>query len=43
MIAEIYAAFMILASSTTGCLSIYYANKTNRSNNLQDQYYPDEY
>lgn len=43
MIAEIYAAFMILASSTTGCLSIYYANKTKRSNNLQERYYPEEY
>ena len=43
MIAEIYAAFMFLASSTTCCLSIYYANKTNPSNNLPDEDDSDDY
>jgi hypothetical protein len=44
MFAEIYSMLMITASAATGCLMIYYADKTNRTKNpTQNQFYPVEY
>jgi len=36
MISEIYATLMIFSTAATGCLSVYFANKSNKSNNSEN-------